>query len=80
MLEGAPLAGAAARFGYSPAALASLVRDFRAGELALFAEPGRPGRKSAPKKDDARGRVVELRARACRCMRSARGWRWRAGR
>jgi hypothetical protein len=61
VLEGAPLAGAAARFGYSPAALASLVRDFRAGELALFAEPGRPGRKSAPKKDAARGRVVELR-------------------
>ncbi len=61
MLEGAPLAGAAARFGYSPAALASLVRDFRAGKLALFAEPGRPGRKSAPKKDAARGRVVELR-------------------
>ena len=59
--EGAPLAGAAARFGYSPAALASLVRDFRAGKLALFAEPGRPGRKSAPKKDAARGRVIELR-------------------
>ena len=61
VLEGAPLAEAAARFGYSPAALASLVRDFRAGKLALFAEPGRPGRKSAPKKDAARGRVVELR-------------------
>jgi transposase-like protein len=61
VLEGAPLAEAAARFGYSPAALASLVRDFRAGKLALFAEPGRPGRKSAPKKDAARSRVVELR-------------------
>jgi transposase-like protein len=61
VLEGAPLAEAAARFGYSPAALASLVRDWRAGKLALFAEPGRPGRKSAPKKDAARGRVVELR-------------------
>ncbi len=61
MLEGAPLAEAAARFGYSPAALASLVRDFRAGKLTLFAEAGRPGRKSAPKKDAARGRVVELR-------------------
>ena len=61
MLEGAPLAGAAARFGYSPLALASLVRDFRAGKLALFAEPGKPGRKSAPKKDAARGRVAELR-------------------
>ena len=61
VLEGAPLPEAAARFGYSPPALASLVRDFRAGELALFAEPGRPGRKSAPRKDAARGRVVELR-------------------
>ena len=59
--EGAPLAEAAARFGYSPSALASLVRDFRAGKLALFAEAGRPGRKSAPKKDAARGRVVQLR-------------------
>jgi transposase-like protein len=59
--EGAPLAEAAARFGYSPSALASLVRDFRAGKLALFAAAGRPGRKSAPKKDAARGRVVELR-------------------
>jgi transposase-like protein len=59
--EGAPLAQAAARFGYSPSALESLVRDFRAGKLALFADPGRPGRKSAPKKDAARGRVIELR-------------------
>src|SRR6266852_3550193 len=61
VLEDAPLAESAARFGYSPSALASLVRDFRAGKLTLFAEPGRPGRKSAPKKNAARGRVVELR-------------------
>src|SRR6266702_1185835 len=61
VLEGAPLAEAAARFGYSPSALASLVRDFRAGKLALFAEPGRPGSKSAPKKNAARSRVIELR-------------------
>src|SRR5712691_10559420 len=61
VLEGAPLAEAAARFGYSPSALASLVRDFRAGKLALFAEPGKPGRKSAPKKDAARGKAIELR-------------------
>jgi transposase-like protein len=61
VLQGAPLAEAAARFGYSPSALASLVRDFRAGKLELFAEAGRPGRKSAPRKDAARGRVVELR-------------------
>jgi transposase-like protein len=61
MLEGAPLAEAATRFGYSPSALASLVRDFRAGKLTLFAEAGRPGRKSAPRKNAARGRVIELR-------------------
>ena len=61
VLEGAPLGEAAARFGYTRSALASLVRDFRAGKLALFAEPGRPGRKSAPRKDAARGRVIELR-------------------
>src|SRR5712692_10048424 len=61
VLEDAPLAESAARFGYSPPALASLVRDFRAGKLALFAEPGRPGRKSAPRKNAARGRVIELR-------------------
>jgi hypothetical protein len=60
LYEGAPLA-AAARFGYARSALASLVRDFRAGKLTLFAEPGRPGRKSAPKKDAARGRVIALR-------------------
>jgi transposase-like protein len=61
VLDAAPLAEAAARFGYSPSALASLVRDFRAGKLELFAEPRRPGRKSAPKKDAARGRVIALR-------------------
>jgi transposase len=61
LYEGAPLHEAAARFGYTRSALASLVRDFRAGKLALFTEPGRPGRKSAPKKDAARGRVIELR-------------------
>src|SRR6266568_2648180 len=64
LYEGAPLHEAADRFGYTRSALASLVRDFRAGRLALFAEPGRPGRKSAPKKDAARGRVIELRRQA----------------
>ncbi len=61
LYEGLPLGEAAGKFGYAPSALASLVRDFRAGKLALFAEPGRPGRKSAPKKDAARGKVIELR-------------------
>jgi transposase-like protein len=59
--EGAPMAEAAARFSYTPSALASLVRDWRAGRLALFAEPGKPGRKSAPRKNAARARVIELR-------------------
>jgi transposase-like protein len=59
--EGASLAEAAARFGYARSALASLVRDWRAGRLTLFAEPGRPGRKRAPRKDAARARVIELR-------------------
>jgi transposase-like protein len=59
--EGSSLSEVAARFGYTRSALASLVRDFRAGKVALFAEPGRPGRKSSPKKDRARARVIELR-------------------
>ena len=61
LYEGVSLDEAAMRFGYTPATVASLVRDFRAGKLTLFAEPGRPGRKSSPKKDRARARVIELR-------------------
>jgi len=61
LYEGAPMAQAAARFGYTRSTLASLVRDFRAGKLTLFAEPGKPGRKSAPRKDAARARVIALR-------------------
>jgi transposase len=61
LYEAAPLEQAATRFGYTRSALASLVRDFRAGRLALFAEPAKPGRKSAPKKDAARARVLALR-------------------
>src|SRR5258705_4374999 len=58
--EGASLDEASARFGYTRSALASLVRDFRAGKRVLFAEPRCPGRKSAPRNDPARGRVAEL--------------------
>jgi len=61
LYEGVSLAQAAARFGYTPATLESLARDLRAGKLALFAEPGKPGRKHAPKKDRARARVIQLR-------------------
>ena len=59
--EGASLQQAADATGYTRAALASLVRDLRAGRLTVFAPPGVPGRKSAPRKDAARGRVIELR-------------------
>src|SRR6266567_1560588 len=61
LYAGASLQQAADATGYTRAALASLVRDLRAGKLALFAPPGVPGRKSAPKKDAARARVIELR-------------------
>jgi len=59
--EGLSLREAAEATGYTRDALASLVRDLRAGRLTVFAPPGTPGRKSAPKKDAARGRVIELR-------------------
>ena len=61
LYEGASLQQAADRTGYTRAALASLVRDLRAGKLTVFAPPGVPGRKSAPRMDAARGRVIELR-------------------
>ena len=41
--------------------MASLLRDFRAGRLELFAPPGKPGPKTAPAKDRARARVIGLR-------------------
>jgi hypothetical protein len=61
LYDGASLQQAADAAGYTRAALASLVRDLRAGKLTVFAPPGVPGRKSAPKKDAARARVIELR-------------------
>ncbi|MFF2114303.1 hypothetical protein [Rhodococcus koreensis] len=60
LFEGASAAQAAARFGYTPAALTSLARDFRAGRTDFFAAT-KPGPKSAPTKDAARGRIIELR-------------------
>ena len=61
LFDGASLRQAADATGYTRDALASLVRDLRAGRLTVFAPPGTPGRKSAPKKDAARGQVIELR-------------------
>jgi transposase-like protein len=61
LLEGVSMAQAAARFGFTTAALASLVREFRAGQRAFFAPPARTGPKSAPAKQAARARIVQLR-------------------
>jgi hypothetical protein len=58
--EGLPAAEAAARFGYTPASLASAVRDFRAGARDFFTT-AKPGPKTAPGKDAARPRILELR-------------------
>src|SRR5271166_1837824 len=61
LFEGASLQQAADATGYTRDALASLVRDLRAGRLAVFAPPGTPGPKNAPRKDAARARAIELR-------------------
>ena len=61
LAEGLPAAEAAARFGYTPSSLLSAVRDFRAGAREFFVS-GRPGPKTAPGKDAARPRIIELRA------------------
>ena len=59
-VEGVAAAEAAARWGYTTAAFESVVRDFRGGDREFFIER-RPGPKTAPGKDAARARIVELR-------------------
>ena len=59
-VEGMPAAQVAARWGYTSAAFNSVVRDFRAGDREFFVER-RPGPKTAPGKDAARTRIIELR-------------------
>ena len=61
LAEGLPAAEAATRFGYTPASLLSAARDFRAGARDFFVS-GKPGPKTAPGKDAARARIIELRA------------------
>lgn len=60
LVEGATADQVAQRFDYSQQTVRTLVRDWRAGELALFAE-AKPGPKRAPAKEAARARVLELR-------------------
>jgi len=60
LVEGLTRAEAAARFGYTPATMASLIRDFRAGHLDFFG-PRDPARRRSPAKERARARIIELR-------------------
>jgi transposase len=62
-VDGLTYEQAGKRFGYTRWAVINLVREHRAGKLGLFAPPRRPGPPpgSAPAKDRARGRVIELR-------------------
>jgi hypothetical protein len=60
-IEDLTVAEAGARAGYTRSSMASLLRDFRAGRLELFAPPGKPGPRTAPAKDRARARVTGLR-------------------
>lgn len=62
-VDGLSHAEAGQRFGYTRAAMASLVRDWRAGKLDLFAAPRKPGPApgAAPARERVRGRIVALR-------------------
>jgi hypothetical protein len=62
-VDGLSYADAGARFGYTRWAMVDLVRQHKAGKLELFAPPKKPGPPpgTAPAKDRARGRVIELR-------------------
>jgi transposase len=60
LYEGLSQAETAERFGYTPATVASLARDFRAGHLVFF-PPEVPRRRRSPAKERARARIVELR-------------------
>jgi transposase len=62
-VDGLSHAEAGERFGYTRAAMASLVRDWRAGKLDLFAAPRKPGPApgTAPARERVRGRIVALR-------------------
>jgi transposase len=60
LFEGRSSSEVADRFGYSPQTVTTMVRDFRAGRRDFFVAP-RPGPKTAPAKQAARDRVIELR-------------------
>jgi transposase len=59
-VDGASAEQVAERFDYTRATIETLVRDYRAGRLELFAS-SRPGPRSEPKKDNARTLILTLR-------------------
>lgn len=61
--DGLSYAQAGARLGYTRWSMINLVREYRAGKLELFAPARKPGPPpgTAPARDAARGRVIELR-------------------
>jgi transposase-like protein len=59
-VEGASAEQVAQRFEYTRASVETLVRDYRAGRLELFAS-SRPGPRSEPKKDSPRTLILTLR-------------------
>jgi transposase len=59
-VEGASAEQVAQRFGYTRATVETLVRDYRASRLELFAS-SRPGPRTEPKKDSARTLTLALR-------------------
>ncbi|MGH9247883.1 MAG: hypothetical protein ACRD29_26930, partial [Acidimicrobiales bacterium] len=58
--EGRPAGDVARHFGYAPDTLHAMVREFRAGRRDFFVV-AKPGPKTAPGKQAARARIVELR-------------------
>jgi transposase len=60
-VEQVSVAQAGERVGYTRSTMATLLREFRAGRIELFAPPGKPGPKTSPAKDRARARVIDLR-------------------
>src|SRR5947209_9515890 len=62
-VDGLSHAEAGEGFGYTRTAMSSLVRDWRAGKLDLFAPPRKPGPipGTAPARERVRGRIVALR-------------------
>ncbi len=60
LYEGLSATQAAARFGYTASTVTSMARDLRAGAREFFVS-ARPGPRTAPAKDTARARIIELR-------------------